>query len=950
MAKIDITTAKNVIESNPRKAYFKIKNTGGPRGATGAQGPQGIPGSDGAQGVPGRAATITVGSTTTLPAGSNATVTNSGNQYDAVLEFGIPTGPQGPTGATGARGPRGFQGEKGAKGDTGAAATITLGSVSTGAAGSNASIVNTGDDHNAVYNFTIPRGAKGDTGTSPTVAVYGTTTLPAGSQATVTNVGTSQDVQLQFGIPQGEAGKNTKLYSSTGQNTDGAMTQKATTDALAPKIQTEVVAELPATGDEGKLYLTPKDYTTGTASGNPITITLGEDAGQVTSFQLDGDTFQQTYTGKNIFTTGNFDYTNGGIHSIGSNGVINSSGNLSQAWGFNIYGGKNLIPSGIIPAGTYTVSITKAVVFPLILGLVAEDTTVIGNYTIPAGGTSYAFTTDRPAKYFTLWSNYADHSGEQISVTGLSIMIESGSSVSSFEPYVGGIPSPSPDYPQAVQTVTGEQTVEIVGKNLFSGIFRQGNQLNTIASKRVFSQGDGIYLKTGDTITLSTDLDTTTKDYAIYLASIPYPVNDSQYIIYNSGYKQTSSFTYTATADGYLGFTVRNRDETSIAPSDLGGVHFQVELGSSATAYTPYSKQTLPLNLGKNLLSMTDETTTSGSAVSTVSSNNHFEVSGSVSESWGFQLVPSRKQITPIQPGTYTLSITNPLPFATRVQFRNTSSGSSLVGNLDIPSGTTSITFTLNETANYITWWSTASVGTTVTASFDAMIEAGSQATTYAPYKTPIELCKLGDYQDYIYKDGDSWKVHKATKSVTLTGSENWQYRTAGTTADFYQINNANWNDYFGANTNAIGTGSTEVQPIGAFAADKLTSIDANDVNMKTYEGIGKKGQWFRISLLTSRGVTTVDDFKTWLASNNIKTYYALATATDTTITDTNLIAQLEAIRTASLQASNTITNTATGSNLAGDMELGYYEYNPTNRYDKWLWLDLNDNYEKLGS
>ena len=50
------------------------------------------------------------------------------------------------------------------KGDTGDAATIRVGSVSTGAAGSNASVTNSGDQYNAVFNFQIPRGDKGDKG------------------------------------------------------------------------------------------------------------------------------------------------------------------------------------------------------------------------------------------------------------------------------------------------------------------------------------------------------------------------------------------------------------------------------------------------------------------------------------------------------------------------------------------------------------------------------------------------------------------------------------------------------------------------------------------------------------------------------------------------------------------------------------------------------------------
>lgn len=52
----------------------------------------------GSKGDPGDAATVTVGTVTTLPAGSSATVTNSGTTSAAVFDFGIPKGADG-TGA-----------------------------------------------------------------------------------------------------------------------------------------------------------------------------------------------------------------------------------------------------------------------------------------------------------------------------------------------------------------------------------------------------------------------------------------------------------------------------------------------------------------------------------------------------------------------------------------------------------------------------------------------------------------------------------------------------------------------------------------------------------------------------------------------------------------------------------------------------------------------------------
>lgn len=110
----------------------------GPRGPEGPQGPQGPTGAPGATGAGGKAATVEVGTVTTLPAGSSATVTNAGSDTAAIFNFGIPRGatgatgprgpqgpqgeqgPQGATGATGARGPQGLQGVQGPKGDTGA--------------------------------------------------------------------------------------------------------------------------------------------------------------------------------------------------------------------------------------------------------------------------------------------------------------------------------------------------------------------------------------------------------------------------------------------------------------------------------------------------------------------------------------------------------------------------------------------------------------------------------------------------------------------------------------------------------------------------------------------------------------------------------------------------------------------------------------------------------------
>ena len=72
--------------------------------------------------------------------------------------------PQGATGATGATGPEGPTGPAGATGPAGTAATVVVGLTNTGAPGTYASVINSGTTSAAVLDFTIPAGATGAAG------------------------------------------------------------------------------------------------------------------------------------------------------------------------------------------------------------------------------------------------------------------------------------------------------------------------------------------------------------------------------------------------------------------------------------------------------------------------------------------------------------------------------------------------------------------------------------------------------------------------------------------------------------------------------------------------------------------------------------------------------------------------------------------------------------------
>ena len=118
----DLLEAKNNGEFIGAQGEKGDKGDKGDTGAQGIQGEKGEKGDTGAQGEPGKdgaAATVAVGTVTTGEPDTPASVTNSGTQNAAVLDFVIPQGVKGDKGDKGDTGAQGVQGEKGDKGDTG---------------------------------------------------------------------------------------------------------------------------------------------------------------------------------------------------------------------------------------------------------------------------------------------------------------------------------------------------------------------------------------------------------------------------------------------------------------------------------------------------------------------------------------------------------------------------------------------------------------------------------------------------------------------------------------------------------------------------------------------------------------------------------------------------------------------------------------------------------------
>ena len=153
---------------------------------------------DGADGTDGTSATVSVGTVTTGAAGTPAVVENSGTSMAAVLDFRIP---------------QGAQGVQGDPGTDGVSPSIEIEAVTGGH-----DVTITDALHPTGQTFTVLDGEDG----MGTVAVGTTTTGAAGTQASVTNSGTAQDAVLNFTIPQGAQGVQGETGPQGPAGADGA--------------------------------------------------------------------------------------------------------------------------------------------------------------------------------------------------------------------------------------------------------------------------------------------------------------------------------------------------------------------------------------------------------------------------------------------------------------------------------------------------------------------------------------------------------------------------------------------------------------------------------------------------------------------------------------------------------------------------------------------------------
>ena len=547
---------------------------------------------------------------------------------------------------------------------------------------------------------------------------------------------------------------------------------------------------------------------TATDTGSNITLDKTIPA-TLKSVELKGDTDQQTYSGKNkigltpYYTGGNIynrepgevfpnttssdvvisNQTNSSItftSTVNNAGILEVSSPLSEGEAYVL--SASLTASGSIRTTAYTLNSSHEIVRR------------IGNTT---SSLLRATVTMQSGELYIAYAARGNESNYTFTIDNL--QLETGSTATDYEPYVGGVPAPNPDYPQDVEVVTGEQTVTVNGKNLIDYLDDDAYSPNS-ASAAVGTDSVSI-----------TKLNSTAYAYAVY--------------------KLTADKT-----NALLGKTVS-------------------------------------ISYDKNL---TKSGANSGIAV--------FWVAGGSSIALGTQIASNYTTTTGAQ--SFSFDIPATIPDGTKPQ----------IALLFYPDRTN---VNISDSA--------------IMTVANLQLEYGSTATEFQPYQTPqsytvdlgsTELCKIGDYEDYIYKSGGDWYVHKACTSKIFDGSENWTLLSSTIRRTAYYVIEDNIASY------------TDGNEAPAMLSDHFISTSENSTWVAGL--MSRQTNNSRIMLcFDPTAFTTLPDLRNWLSTHNTTVYYPLATPTDTKITDAGLIADLNAL--AGAKSYLDVTNfsvAATGTNL----------------------------------
>ena len=591
-------------------------------------------------------------------------------------------------------------------------------------------------------------------------------------------------------------------------------------------------------------------YETITETGENLTIENTKEAPMQLTYK--GNTQQDSTTGKNLLPNNATSQTINGItFTKNSDGTITANG-TATATATLYMGNANSLTEG----GTYTIS----------SGLNGTSNVRFG---ISVNGTYYNTDGDRTQTFENITSSgnsyYQIDNGKSVSNLILYPMIVKSSTAGDYEPYTNGA-SPNPDYPQEIHVVTGDNEVTICGKNMFdkdnANVLNAyiSNDSNTVVSNNANRL---LYISCQPNTTYTFRKIASATFAVAYTKELPQGgvtiYNFSNSTTYLPNNYKAITITTGESAKYLVCRFMQTAQDTMTQEQILATV--QIEKGSTATEYEAYTGQSQLISLGvENLLP---------SEITFV--NKYLNYDGTASSAPDWTLIDTYIEVQPSK--TYKASCTN---MGARFIWCEYDSSKQVIGNRI--ENTTGI-MTTSSTTKYIKFCTNSNTAD------NWQLELGSKQNRVST--TPIELNKIGTYQDYFYKT-DKWYLHKEIGKAIFKGGEDEGWVRYGAYGQCYMYYIDNETDGITPDTKKVGYG------YGLSNYFTWTSINDNTAIAPYIRFQYNNGKRLYIGYETD---LTLANFKSWLSTHNTIVYYVLATPTDTEITDTTLLGQLEAIK-----------------------------------------------------
>ena len=445
--------------------------------------------------------------------------------------------------------------------------------------------------------------------------------------------------------------------------------------------------------------------------------------------------------------------------------------------------------------------------------------------------------------------------------------------------------TPTPTSPQPINITTGRQVVSVCGKNLFNVSTITESFLNVnngnVGTNSAWRTSDFIPVKANTTYNFSW-----TSDNNYFQVNVVY-YNGSNAYISGESFGQSNIYSKSFTTPNNTQY-IRVAYSVRVGGVNVNRSNIQVEKNNQATTYEEYKGNDYEINLGKNLYYMnyTDFSHTWNS-LTIISTTTGYSLSGTATGGGDYTLV-NRYMTLPA--GTYTMVLENASSMVVGLSKNNYAS------ILRIPIGSTSGTFTLSEETKVCLTLRVVN-GTTYDETNNIMIEKGSQASSFSPYKTPIYLGEIGNYKDYIFRnttenplydsnlEEGQWYIHKEIGRVVLNGSESWRRTGTKTSGNYYFFQ-----DDILSNVKFDGS--------NRFIGMSNMGITTNAYQeIQGFDTIYHNNQYVRSRFYSDTTKTmSTSDFATWLSTHPLEVYYVLNTPTNTLIEDEELINQLNEI------------------------------------------------------